>query len=36
MRVAYGLLKEHVEALEQNFDGVDPQTNPLLDPRSVR
>lgn len=36
MRVTYGLLKEHVQALEQNLDGVDAETNPLIDPRSVR
>lgn len=36
MRVTYGLLKEHVEAVEKGLEGVDPELNPLIDPRSVR
>ena len=36
MRVTYGLVKEHVEAIEKGLPGIDPETNPLLDPRSVR
>lgn len=35
LRVTYGLVKEHVEALEQNIDAVEPETNPMIDPRSV-
>lgn len=34
LRVTYGLLKEHVKALDQNLDGIDPETNPFIDPRS--
>lgn len=36
MRVTYGLLKEHVEAIEKGLEDVDPESNPLIDPRSVR
>lgn len=35
MRVTYGLLKEHVEAMKKDVDPIDPDKNPLIDPRSV-
>ena len=36
LRVTYGLVKEHAEAIEQGVDEIDPEKNPLIDPRSVR
>lgn len=36
MRVAYGLVKEHADALRTEKTAIDPETNPLIDPRSVR
>ncbi|PXF40457.1 30S ribosomal protein S18 [Gracilariopsis chorda] len=36
MRVTYGLLKEHVEAIEKGLEDVDPESNPLIDPRSFQ
>ncbi|CAN8062348.1 unnamed protein product [Agarophyton chilense] len=34
MRVTYGLVKEHVEAVEKGLGGIDANANPLIDPRS--
>lgn len=35
LRVTYGLVKEHAEAIKQGIDEIDPERNPLIDPRSV-
>ncbi len=35
MKVAYGLLKEHVNAAKEGLPPPDPRTNPMIDPRSV-
>ncbi|KAI0566415.1 Ribosomal protein S18 [Gracilaria domingensis] len=34
MRVTYGLVKEHINAIEKGLPGLDPDSNPLIDPRS--
>eukprot|EP00171_Calliarthron_tuberculosum_P012938 IDg12938t1 len=36
MKVAYGLVREHAIAREQNVEPPDAEQNPLIDPRSVR
>lgn len=35
LRLMYGLIREHVEASRRGLQEVDPESNPLLDPRSV-
>lgn len=36
MKVTYGLVREHIRAIEENQPALDPEENPLIDPRSVR
>lgn len=35
LRLLYGLIREHVQAVKRGIAEVDPTSNPLLDPRSV-
>jgi hypothetical protein len=35
MRVAFSLVKEHVDVVEKGKLPLDPEANPMIDPRSV-